>query len=145
MNSKYDEGREATAEKLLDHDGDTLKLHLCSAAYLALAWDENEDEFIGVGHSITDVTPYILDTATLANVDVTSTAYEGGAGWVQSDPAVFSGLAVGETSMCAVLEDDTVNILIAFYDHFAGSETWEIIGTGTNKTVAMPTYGWYRI
>jgi hypothetical protein len=137
-------GREATAEKLIDYDGDTLKLHLCSAAYLALAWDD-DDGFIGIAHTMTDVTPYILDTVTLANVDVTASAYAGGAGWVQSDPAVFTGLAVGETAMCAVLEDDTTNHVIGFYDHLAGSEPMEIIGTGTNKTIAMPTNGWLRI
>lgn len=147
MNSKYSEGREATAEKLVDYDGDTLRLYLLDATYLAIAWDDEAEEgeqFTGVDHSFADLIG-ILDFVDLTNVDVTDGTWDGGAGWVTSDPAVFTGLAVGETSMCAVLRDTTADVLIAFYDHLAGDMPWEIVGTGANKTVTQPTYGWVRI
>lgn len=147
MNSKYAEGREATAEGSVDYDGDTLRLYLCSAAYLAIAWDDTADEgeeFIGEAHSFADVIG-ILDSVDLTGVDVTDSTGDGGAGWVTSDPAVFTGLIVGETSMCAVLRDVTADVLVAFYDHLAGDMPWEIVGTGANKTVTQPTYGWLRI
>jgi hypothetical protein len=146
-NSKYDEGREATAEKQIDYDGDTLRLYLCDQSYYDIAWDPGADpgeEFIGFDHTFADVIG-ILDTVDLSNVDVTDSTYEFGAGWITSDPVTASGLAVGEDSVCAVLRDVATGHLLAFYDTFTNDQPWELIGDGTPQTLNPPLRGWMRI
>lgn len=126
-NAKFNEGRNALALKLVNLDTDTLTLVALSGTYVFDATDAYAD--------LTGV----LDTTTLTTTAVSAT------GWLSSDAAVFTGLAVGEDAEALVLRDTTASVILAFYDTLAGDQPLLIEGDGTNVTVNAPASGWYRV
>lgn len=133
-NSKYNEGRAATANSDVDYDTDTFTL-VALEGYTATEFDED--------HDYTDITGIgtVVDTATLASTVVNAN------GSMTSDPVVFTGLATGDDPTCFILRDTTAGVVIGFIDTLADETLIEgtIIGDGTNVTINPPAEGWIRV
>jgi hypothetical protein len=125
-NAKYDEGRVAIAKGDVDLDTAVIDLVAVSSAY---AFDAS--------HSSADLTG-ILDTdAALASQAVDAEGY------FTTDPAVLTGVAVGEDPAGFVLRVQG-GVLLAFYDTSTGGIAIALEGDGTNITVNPPPAGWFR-
>lgn len=129
-NTKYNEGRAATANKLVDYDSDTFTAIFVDSTYVF----DVDDAFAAL--SGTD-----LDTATMTGLAI------GTDGSITSDPIVWTGLAVAEDPIAFVIRDTTAGKLIGYVDTLAASTPIEgtILGDGTNVTINPPAEGWLRI
>lgn len=127
-NAKYDEGREAIAKATIDLDTAVIDLVAVGVYTFSAA------------HSSADLTD-ILDTdAALAAQAVD------GQGYFTTDPAVFTGLAVGEDPTAFILRVQG-GVLLCYIDTLDGDQPVDgaVIGDGTNVTINPATLGWFQV
>lgn len=125
MTLKYDEGREAVSTTL-NLATATLDLVAVDDTYVPDATD-----------SAGDLTGVLDTAASLASPAVDTE------GRLSTDPAVFTGLAVGEDTAGFVLRVQG-GVLLRFFDRFTGDLVVDVVGDGTNVTINPPTNGWWR-
>ncbi len=126
-NAKYDEGRVALASAGIDLTSVDVDLVAVDDTYTFSATD-----------SAGDLTG-VLDTAASLGSQAVDTE-----GYFTTDPAVFTGVAIGEDPAGFVLRVQGGELL-AFYDTSTGGVAIGLEGDGSSITINPPADGWFRV